>query len=41
MRGSQAPRGLLKVPYYHPAVEEMLQSPLKDAARQIESVPHL
>jgi dihydrolipoamide dehydrogenase len=34
-------RGLLEVPYYHPAVEEMLQSALKDAARQIESVPLL
>lgn len=34
-------RGLLEVPYYHPVIEEMLQSALKDAARQIESVPHL
>ena len=33
--------GLLEVPYYHPVVEEMLQSALKDAARQIESIPHL
>ncbi len=27
--------GLLAVPYYHPSIEEMLQSALKDAARQI------
>jgi dihydrolipoamide dehydrogenase len=31
-------RSLLEMPYYHPAVEEMLQSALKDAVRQIESV---
>lgn len=34
-------RSLLEMPYYHPVVEEMLQSALKDAVRQIESVPHL
>lgn len=34
-------RSLLEMPYYHPAVEEMLQSALKDAVRQIEGVPHL
>lgn len=27
--------GLLEMPYYHPSVEEMLQSALKDAARQL------
>lgn len=32
---------LLEMPYYHPVVEEMLQSALKDAVRQIESVPLL
>lgn len=32
--------GLLQMPYYHPAVEEMLQSALKDAVRQIDAVPH-
>lgn len=34
-------RSLLEVPYYHPVVEEMLQSALKDAVRQIESAPPL
>jgi dihydrolipoamide dehydrogenase len=34
-------RGLLEVPYYHPVVEEMLQSALKDAGRQLESVSSL
>lgn len=34
-------RSLLEMPFYHPVVEEMLQSALKDAVRQIESVPHL
>lgn len=34
-------RGLLEVPYYHPVVEEMLQSALKDAVRQIETAPPL
>lgn len=34
-------RSLLEMPYYHPVVEEMLQSALKDALRQIESNPHL
>ena len=33
-------RSLLEMPYYHPAVEEMLQSALKDAARQIDTAPH-
>lgn len=33
-------RSLLEMPYYHPAVEEMLQSALKDAVRRIESPPH-
>ena len=28
--------GLLEMPYYHPVVEEMLQSALKDAARQLD-----
>lgn len=27
--------GLLQMPYYHPSVEEMVQSALKDAARQL------
>jgi dihydrolipoamide dehydrogenase len=27
--------GLLEMPYYHPSVEEMVQSALKDAARQL------
>lgn len=34
-------RGLLEVPYYHPVVEEMLQSALKDAVRQIDTAPPL
>lgn len=34
-------RSLLEMPYYHPVAEEMLQSALKDAVQQIESVPHL
>ena len=34
-------RSLLEMPYYHPAVEEMLQSALKDAVRQIEDFRHL
>lgn len=28
---------LLELPYYHPTVEEMMQSALKDAARQVHS----
>lgn len=28
---------LLKMPYYHPSIEELLQSALKDAARQLAS----
>ncbi len=31
--------GLLSMPYYHPSVEEMLQSALKDAARQLHGTP--
>lgn len=31
-------RSLLDLPYYHPTVEEMLQSALKDAARQIDGL---
>lgn len=34
-------RSLLEMPYYHPAVEEMLQSALKDALRQIKPFPSL
>lgn len=34
-------RSLLEMPYYHPVVEEMLQSALKDADRQTESAPQL
>jgi dihydrolipoamide dehydrogenase len=34
-------RSLLEMPYYHPAVEEMLQSALKDAVRQLEDFRHL
>lgn len=30
-------RSLLDLPYYHPSVEEMLQSALKDAARQMHA----
>lgn len=30
-------RSLLEMPYYHPVVEEMLQSALKDAARQLDT----
>lgn len=26
---------LLRMPYYHPSIEEMLQSAFKDAARQL------
>lgn len=34
-------RSLLEMPYYHPVVEEMLQSALKDAVWQIESIAYL
>lgn len=35
-RGETVP-SLLELPYYHPTVEEMMQSALKDAARQMHS----
>ena len=33
----EAVQSLLELPYYHPTVEEMMQSALKDAARQMHS----
>lgn len=37
-RGETA-AGLLEMPYYHPSIEEMLQSALKDAAGQLKDTP--
>lgn len=37
MQRGETVHSLLEMPYYHPTVEELLQSALKDAARQIES----
>jgi dihydrolipoamide dehydrogenase len=31
---------LLAMPYYHPSIEEMLQSALKDAAKQMAANRH-